>query len=110
MRRGLLDVLSKLVEDGRWLRKAVSETVEDVCEHVDVVHLHEADVEKTNKGTEGRAHAPHETLHTRNLTPPGPLSAGRTMRRPKRRRDQRLPPEPRLERLLSTRPFGRRTA
>jgi hypothetical protein len=32
------------------------------------------------------------------------------MRRPKRRRDQRLPPEPRLERLLSTRPFGRRTA
>jgi hypothetical protein len=53
--RGRLDVLSKSVEDGRWLGPTVSEIVEDVCEQVDVVRRSKADVEKTNQGTEGRA-------------------------------------------------------
>ena len=54
--RGLLDVGSELLEDGRWPRKAVSGTVEDVSEHVDVVRRNQADVEKTNHATEERAH------------------------------------------------------
>ena len=54
--KGLLDVLSKLVEDGRWLRQAVSWVFKDVCEQVDVVRRNETDLEKTKQGTGGRDH------------------------------------------------------
>ncbi len=50
--RCLFDVVPKLVEDGRCLRQAVSETVEDVCEQIDDVRLRGADVAKTNQATE----------------------------------------------------------
>ena len=53
MMKGLLDVLSKLVEDGRWLRQAVSWVFKDVCEQVDIVRRNGPDVEKTNQVIEG---------------------------------------------------------